>query len=945
LGSFATGILFKPDAAGVSRAQQIPAATYGYVVGVFAEPDDASGTCLTVWVRISTVAPYVQARWTGGLHVADADTDAERDIQADSLWTALGPSSNISARRMAEELYGPAPRCLTYLDTPLRPAVPSLLSQQMTEMEPQDIGDSLIALAGLKSHLDDEEHQRDTLLTHQRNLKDSEDKDAKARVDEDADLAGVYARRHAREALERAEQSWKLYVARRHWEIIEQDKAIEPEINERRRLVAEAEQATEAARLRLQRLRESTDLAAAERAAHRMWQEAKGVAEALKLRRGGYTTRQGLLVQERSRLSPKTEGWSGATVEDAALNASEAQREQAAAEAARDAAALAVTVAEHELTRAENGRGGHAGQAIDLLEQLEPAITTVGLFDEIDLDNEIRAAWEPRLWPWRHAVVVDQADAERARAALVAIPGAQVVVSDDADTPTALPQGVHSREAVGRFLATLAARFRYEDVPAHVHDGVLHLSVTGGFGSSVTGRDAAVQAARSQLDAARTALSEAKRAAATAKTRSMVAARDHDAAIAVARLAEIADEEEELVDQVSAVDAELAIASRNETDLQRTWEIANGRAQGHAKDVEVANLRLKDAQKTEKDRRDRLGERERARDRLQTIAWHELLQTDGNTSIGAIAADPANTQRRPASLYRSASEGLREALRLYGVDDAHLATAPIELRSAAELRDKFADQEPTALPTILFEHVAGPLRIILDAHSDNDLVITTRIAEVRSVREQALDALRREVAKAADRLEIVQDMIESQVEGILKRIDDAFNGLDLGRGGFGAEVHFTSLRPIGPGPWRWEVTPRWRRSPSGDLVPYREVANGAQVKVYAVQLVLAAVLADTDTQGRVLVLDELGNSLGEVNRKDVLGALRTVADRQKITILGTCQDSVLADAADVCGELLWFTHTSATDYYNRPTRVWGFDRSSQRVELAADWIRAGRGHA
>jgi hypothetical protein len=225
---------------------------------------------------------------------------------------------------------------------------------------------------------------------------------------------------------------------------------------------------------------------------------------------------------------------------------------------------------------------------------------------------------------------------------------------------------------------------------------------------------------------------------------------------------------------------------------------------------------------------------------------------------------------------------------------------------------------------------------------DNDHVITTRIAEVRAVREQTLEALRKEVDQAADRLEVVQDMIESHVEGILKRINNAFDDLDLGRRGYGAQVHFNSVRPSGPGPWRWEVTPRWRRSPSGDLVPYREVANGAQVKVFAVQLVLAALLADADTHGRVLVLDELGNSLGEVNRKDVLGALRAVAEKKQVTILGTCQDSVLADAADVCGELLWFTHASATDFYNRPTRIWGYDSTSQRVELTADWVRAGR---
>jgi hypothetical protein len=206
-GKFATGILFKPDAAGVSKAQQIPAAAYGYVVGVFAEPDAVSATALTVWIRIATAAPYVQARWTSGLHVADADTDAERDLQADSLWNSLGTASTISARRMAEELYGPVPRCLTYLDTPLRPMVPSLLSQQMTAMEPHEIGDSLIALSGMKSHLDEEEHQRDTALNQQRNLRNSEEEDAKTRLDEEADLAGVRARRDAREALGSAERS------------------------------------------------------------------------------------------------------------------------------------------------------------------------------------------------------------------------------------------------------------------------------------------------------------------------------------------------------------------------------------------------------------------------------------------------------------------------------------------------------------------------------------------------------------------------------------------------------------------------------------------------------------------------------------------------------------------------------------------------------------------
>ena len=88
---------------------------------------------------------------------------------------------------------------------------------------------------------------------------------------------------------------------------------------------------------------------------------------------------------------------------------------------------------------------------------------------------------------------------------------------------------------------------------------------------------------------------------------------------------------------------------------------------------------------------------------------------------------------------------------------------------------------------------------------DAGALLRTEAPDLSSAQGAAIDGRR---------LEVVQDMIESHVEGILKRINGAFNALDLGRGGFGAEVHFTSVRPTGPGPWRWEVTPRWRRSPS-----------------------------------------------------------------------------------------------------------------------------------
>ena len=65
-----------------------------------------------------------------------------------------------------------------------------------------------------------------------------------------------------------------------------------------------------------------------------------------------------------------------------------------------------------------------------------------------------------------------------------------------------------------------------------------------------------------------------------------------------------------------------------------------------------------------------------------------------------------------------------------------------------------------------------------------------------------------------------------------------------------------------------------------------EAANSAQVKVFAVQLVLSALIADDHTAGRVLILDELGNSLGDVNRREVLASLAHAVGRARRTRYG-----------------------------------------------------------
>ena len=50
----------------------------------------------------------------------------------------------------------------------------------------------------------------------------------------------------------------------------------------------------------------------------------------------------------------------------------------------------------------------------------------------------------------------------------------------------------------------------------------------------------------------------------------------------------------------------------------------------------------------------------------------------------------------------------------------------------------------------------------------------------------------------------------------------------------------------------------------------------------------------------------------------------------------------MPDAATFCGEIRYFSYPSKADALNLPTRMFGFDANSARVELAADHLIAGR---
>jgi hypothetical protein len=189
----------------------------------------------------------------------------------------------------------------------------------------------------------------------------------------------------------------------------------------------------------------------------------------------------------------------------------------------------------------------------------------------------------------------------------------------------------------------------------------------------------------------------------------------------------------------------------------------------------------------------------------------------------------------------------------------------------------------------------------------------------------------------------LQDAVEDRIRHSLKAISAQYDRLSHQAGRWGADLDIQVRRPQGPQDrWEWSVTPRWRRAPGAKPLPYTNQANSAQKKVNTVQLVLAALLAAPNPRGRVMILDELGDSLGISNRREVLREIAATAKAMGVTVLGTCQDAVLPDATAHCGELLYFQFSGVPQALNRPTRAMGFDDNRERVDLTARVLQTGR---
>jgi hypothetical protein len=473
-GVWAVGLLFVPDVAGDGTGT-IDAARFGYVIGVFADPENPATDHLSVWLRISAETPHLAARWAAGVHFAENWETAE------DIWRRLSPGSEVGARRYVETMFGGSTRCLAWVTKRgTQPSQPSLLSMTVDKRKPHEIGSDLLAVTGRADMLDREKDQRRSAAEAVNRLAAQRETSKEVEREEEDSLQEIERRELARQRLARGQKAWELHYARGLLDIRSEIAETILRRREQRSLADVADLAH----------RDAISVVAALGDGSHLAEEAKTAQAAASSANRAYTA----AVGKRAGIGAARDQQTSISRELAELDRLWDQTPIPELEAAEIADRRAVRDAQGEVAVATLFRD----QARELVERLTSgggpamaALATAGikavtLGDAIVVDD--RARWEPLLHPWKEAAVVADVDLSRATAALARHPGAVVVHGPATGQPEA-PPGVRSAPIESLpFLRALDAGWRSEQAPERVASG--HAQIIGGWSDHQLGSDA-----------------------------------------------------------------------------------------------------------------------------------------------------------------------------------------------------------------------------------------------------------------------------------------------------------------------------------------------------------------------------------------------------------------------------------------------------------------------
>lgn len=969
-------LLFEPVTAGALVG--VNAATEGFIVGVFADPEDVAATAHTVWMRISATRPHLQVRHAPGIHLARGSSDRERHENAPQVYRALG-GEPLGSTEYAQALYGRSPRVLAYVASRGRVrSRPSLLKLDAGTFTPDQIGDALITLTGRAVLFERDQQDRRDLDSKQAELAKLIERDKQQTAQEDEILRHVRIRDRLRSQAASAATLWSAHRARAVLDTRAQAESATA-------LLSDARPVREEISAELGRHREELDSL---RDGEALRKAASDAAQSLAQHKAAYDTavrKEGALAGDLERTESQLresktlaadhdldrDGTAAQRAEDRDTKARELDEARQALDKSRED----IQQISNDLEHAEQGQFGFSGL---IIRTLGPDVPAVSLADATRVAPGTRHQWEARLAPWRDAVCVPEGhpmpDILRA---LREIPGAIIISpgnpsgQDDDERngfPHDMPEGILAAPpAALPFLRALAEQPAGDEPVPHASDSGTGIHIVGGFDAPIIGGEDLREHLRDRLRKARD-----RQDALARRVRTLEIEAEH--ATVTATRAEAAERVAALAPQVTALTGQLAehragIPSLDEQH-QKAWAANQEAARALTdRDQNISRLNhlIRGAQ-------DRLRSKDQEIERLARAAhpddavlaaWGRGLdaaraelrwppaeaEEDVPDRIRDEAVPPppmtsadSAERRKAATLAEAARTQLVTALSALEYQAEGAGAPPADLRHTAGQFLKARQSEEGDPQGALFESTLADVQAWLDDGSDRDRMAPEQVRHAQAARAETIQVTSSKTRELQDELHQTQQAIVQRALSALTAISEALDELNRKAGGLGAMLDSDVIPPATPDQdWRTRVIPRWRRNPGGAMLPYDNVTNTAQEKLFSIHLVLASLLAAPYPRGRILILDELADSLGAEHRREVLNAIATVAKQHGITILATCQDGIMTDARPHCGEILYFHYPSKSAALNRPTRMFGLDRNGDRVELTAETLVEGRG--
>ncbi|MDX6250063.1 MAG: chromosome segregation protein [Kribbellaceae bacterium] len=921
----------------------------GYIIGVFSDPDltdlaQIEAAAITVWIRINRKASYLDLRWKNGLHVPFGATEAERAAGADALWAAL-PHSNgrtdFHANKLSTVLYGGQVRCVSFLSTSVRSSpTANLLAEPLNELGPARIFNAIATLTGLDHELEQEQAHRSAEHT-QREATKQATADLQRWEQEMATVeAGILQRAAAREALTAARESWQARSARHLVDGDARNSEILHELAELDQRVAEQEARREAVDSEIEAFGSEENLLRDVQLTRQERDKLDARDRELDLAQRSVREQLERLGQEHRRLVEAGRSADGRDLDAAAAEQDEARaaleehigRDHAARSAVDHASAL--------LREAKSGQTVSAPQQ-QVLENA--AIACGALTDITELGEADRAEWEPRLAPYREAVVVDAEDGALAASALAdaGYPGFLLVLANRPGSAfRSGPSSADQRFKLDAFFVALAARAAKE-----VIDEAAGVVAVGQFEEAITGRTARIEAARRRLEAAVEARSVAAAALDQARARVDQAERRTAAARA---LGTAADVQEQILALREAND-------RHENDrdaLAPQLQAAKESAEAAAGQQLVRDERLKNLEATRRDH-DRI---------LDDLAGRRLVLLDEQISLDLVT--------RSTAWGASAAEASEFLLGLAD-DSQRRTTGDWNHQACTQLDDVVRRCFPNPrsrdeIPSELWEILNGPdgwsngtlgarvalvpalqrtLASHLAQHETFDSLQQQQIASQRAERNAALERAREGLGEAESTARAHRASLADGIKSRLRLVSAEFDRLDQQYGGYGAKLEYPQPDPPAEPdkPWRWTVTPKWRRSEGGPFSAFNVKGNTAQMDEKAVKLVCAAALAGGSDRPLLLILDELGRNLGSQHRREAVALFERIGRDRNITVIGALQDDMERYALASSRLYVKLRRSSDTMAYNQAPVVKGNEEYAARVELLRSWLESYRG--